>query len=59
MPAQRGDVAMSIYPNDRTVLYVKRVAALPGDHVQPRGGKWLVNGAPLLPGHVVSGKSAS
>jgi signal peptidase I len=45
-PVRRGDVAIFTYPNDRTVLYVKRVVALPGDHVQLRGSELLVNGTP-------------
>lgn len=43
-PVRRGDVAVFAYPNDRTVLYVKRVVALPGDRVQMRGTEVLVNG---------------
>lgn len=43
-PVQRGDVAVFAYPNDRTLLYVKRVVALPGDRVQMRGTEVLVNG---------------
>lgn len=43
-PVRRGDVAVFTYPNDRTVLYVKRVVALPGDRVQLRDGAVFVNG---------------
>lgn len=43
---KRGDVAIFTYPNDRTLLYVKRVVALPGDRVQMRGTELLVNGQP-------------
>ncbi|WP_066337427.1 signal peptidase I [Azohydromonas lata] len=45
-PVRRGDVAIFTYPNDRTMLYVKRVVALPGDKVQMRGTELLVNGEP-------------
>jgi signal peptidase I len=30
----RGDIAVFIYPNDRTRTYIKRVAALPGEEIQ-------------------------
>ena len=33
-PARRGDVAIFTYPNDRTLYYVKRIVALPGDKVR-------------------------
>jgi signal peptidase I len=46
-PVQRGDVVILAYPNDRTVLYVKRVVALPGDRVQVDRGAVRVNGAAL------------
>lgn len=45
-PVQRGDVAIFAYPNNRTLLYVKRVVALPGDRVQLRGSELRVNGEP-------------
>lgn len=45
---RRGDVAVFAYPNDRTVLYVKRVLALPGDQVQIDGNTLHVNGS-LVP----------
>jgi len=46
-PVRRGDVVIFAYPNDRTVLYVKRVVALPGDRVQTEAGGLRVNGAPV------------
>ncbi len=46
-PVRRGDVTIFAYPNDRTVLYVKRVVALPGDRVQVEDGRVRVNGAPV------------
>jgi signal peptidase I len=45
-PVRRGDVVVFAYPNDRTLLYVKRVVALPGDRVQMRGSELRVNGEP-------------
>ena len=46
----RGDIAIFTYPNDRTLKYIKRIIALPGDKVQIRDGKVWVNGALLTPG---------
>lgn len=43
-PVRRGDVAVFSNPNDRTVLYVKRVIALPGDRVQVDRDDVWVNG---------------
>lgn len=48
---QRGDIVIFVYPNDRTLHHVKRVAALPGETVErpdgaavtvPPGQVWLV-----------------
>ncbi len=41
---RRGDVVIFVYPNDRTVKYIKRVIALPGDHVRVKGEAVFVNG---------------
>jgi signal peptidase I len=43
----RGDVAVFVDPNDRTLLFIKRVIALPGDHVQMQGTTVKVDGSPL------------
>jgi signal peptidase I len=43
---QRGDVVVCLSPDDDTRL-VKRVIALPGDTVQMRNGRLLLNGLPL------------
>ena len=44
---RRGDVAIFTYPNDRTLYYVKRVVALPGDRVQILNHRVVVNGQGL------------
>lgn len=44
---RRGDIAVFVYPNDRTTLFVKRIVALPGDKVAIEGTRVTVNGAPL------------
>lgn len=41
---RRGDIAIFVYPNDRSLLYVKRIVALPGDRVQISGGDLRLNG---------------
>lgn len=43
----RGDIAIFAYPNDRSVRYIKRVIALPGDLVDYRNQQISVNGQPL------------
>jgi signal peptidase I len=44
---QRGDIAIFVYPNNRTHYYLKRVIALPGDRVRIEGHRVWVNNAPL------------
>lgn len=44
---QRGDIAIFVYPNNRTLLYIKRIIALPGDRVALHDGAVSVNGKPL------------
>ena len=44
---RRGDVAIFTYPNDRTLYYVKRIVALPGDRVRMLGRGVVVNGQAL------------
>jgi len=46
---RRGDIAIFTYPNDRTLKYIKRIIALPGDRVQIKGKDIRVNGNPLSP----------
>jgi signal peptidase I len=40
---QRGDIAIFVYPNNRTLYYIKRVIALPGDKVRIQGRTLFVN----------------
>lgn len=47
---RRGDIAIFTYPNDRTLKYIKRIIALPGDRVQVSGREVRVNGQPLSSG---------
>lgn len=47
---RRGDVAIFVYPNDRTQYYVKRIVALPGDRVRVLDHRAFVNGDGLTAG---------
>lgn len=44
---QRGDIAIFVYPNDRTTYFIKRIIGLPGDKVKIRGAEVAINGKPL------------
>ncbi|MDP3334079.1 MAG: signal peptidase I [Methylococcaceae bacterium] len=44
---KRGDIAIFVYPNNRTLNYIKRVIALPGDRVHISGHAVQVNDKPL------------
>jgi signal peptidase I len=43
-PIERGDVVVFWYPRDPSVSFIKRVVALPGDTVEIRRGRVMVNG---------------
>lgn len=40
---ERGDIVVFKYPDDETVLYVKRVIGLPGETIQVKEGKVYIN----------------
>ncbi len=46
-PLQRGDVVVFWFPNDPSKSYVKRLIGLPGETIEVRDGRVLVNGQPL------------
>ena len=46
-PLQRGDIVVFYYPADPTKSYIKRIVGLPGEAIENRGGKVLVNGNAL------------
>jgi signal peptidase I len=60
-PIERGDVVVFWYPRDPSVSFIKRVVGLPGDLVEIRGGRLLVNGVaaaePYLPAGFRDGDS--
>jgi signal peptidase I len=44
---KRGDIAIFVYPNDRTLHYIKRIVGLPGDKVHLKGRELFLNGQSL------------
>jgi signal peptidase I len=44
---ERGDIVVFWYPKEPDKSYVKRVIGLPGDIVEVRSGKVVINGTPL------------
>ena len=44
---ERGDIVVFRYPDDRDVLYVKRIIGLPGETVEMVDGTVYVDGSPL------------
>ena len=44
---QRGDVVVFRYPLDPSTNYIKRLVGLPGDHVEVRDNRIVINGQPV------------
>jgi signal peptidase I len=50
---QRGDIVVFIYPEDRSKDFIKRLVGIPGDTIEIRDKRVLLNGLPWSDSHVV------
>lgn len=48
--AKRGDIAIFVYPNNRTQHYIKRIVGLPGDRISIQNQQVFVNAQSLTSG---------
>lgn len=59
---QRGDVMVFKYPKDMSLDYIKRVVGVPGDKIEYKNKRLLINGKPLsyqeLPDYLEQDKSS-
>jgi signal peptidase I len=51
---RRGDIVVFIYPEDRSKDFIKRLIGLPGDKIEVRNKKILLNGLPWNDRHGVN-----
>jgi len=52
-PIQRGDIIVFKFPQDETRDFIKRVIGLPGETLEIRGKRVLINGDPLQESYAV------
>ncbi|EKD22117.1 MAG: hypothetical protein ACD_87C00147G0003 [uncultured bacterium] len=55
---KRGDIVVFIYPEDRSKDFIKRLVGLPGDTIEIRNKKILLNGLPWSDGYGVHSDNA-
>ena len=46
-PPKRGDIIVFKYPKDESLYYIKRVVGIPGDVIEIRDKRLIINGQPL------------